>query len=327
MKKKYLFTIISIMLCFSIIFCNSFFVGIKEAEAYAVFDAPNMVPNVGELLTNIGQYATQVLEYAYQLYKTYKEVLLNSTVTLAKILALLSVQYATAKMIGDDSGLVIRDWNQYLNVAPKQKAMDQMVNWYNLASQNRNSSMKYEGVNGNSLDSYFMWQAKKVIKGDPLATTITEYVPDPKRDLFSTGNMKGIMLYTQCGNNPTCFALTAANQYEEYVAQNKEEAELSQMNGFLPKKIDGRIFKPAALVSSALMQVDQVGTNLIMSAEANNASSYKQIAQGALIAITARAVNYGISDNEGKKSIANQAKSFPFSLDYSSKTRSVRVSK
>ena len=324
----------SFVLCFSLIFTVTFTAKPFVPKAYAVWgvtdasiDPTVLATSIKNLLGQAKDYIIQAAKLAWSKAETAAKIALNSKVTAAKILALLAVQEATALIVGEEGGLIIRDWNQYLNVAPKQKALDQMVAWYNTASQNRNSSMNYEGVAGNGLDSYFMWQAKKVIKGNPMATTITEYVADPKKDLFSTGNMKGIMLYAQCGNNPACFALTAADQYEEYVVQNTTMAEREQMNGFLPKKIDGRIFKPASLINSALMQVDAVGTNLIMTAEADNAESYYQIMKGAAIAITARAVNYGISDDEGKANIANQAKSFPFSLSYSSKTRSMRVSK
>jgi hypothetical protein len=59
-----------------------------------------------------------------------------------------------------------------------------------------------------------------------------------------------------------------------------------------------------------------------MSAQTDDTTSavaaLTQIAEGAALSIAARAINYGISDNNGKAATVAQNAKFPFSLSYNS---------
>ena len=72
------------------------------------------------------------------------------------------------------------------------------------------------------------------------------------------------------------------------------------------------------------MQVDKMGTDLIMTASSDGTDSslaaLTQIAEGSVLSIAARAANYGISDNNGKAAVVAQNDKYPFSLAYSALT-------
>jgi hypothetical protein len=94
---------------------------------------------------------------------------------------------------------------------------------------------------------------------------------------------------------------------------------MEQANGFLPVKKNGKITQPASLAASALTQVDQLGTQLIMNADfqKDGGAAFGQIAAGAGISIASRALNYSIASSDGKAAIRNKNDQFPFSLAYS----------
>lgn len=325
-QKKILFSILCIVTLLMATFATKPFTPVAYAW-WGVLDFSSDVPvtgtTAGGMVGSIGGFGATVGNGVKDALRKLAEIAVNSGVTIAKVAAVATVQFMTSKMIGDGSGLIIRDWDQYLNVAPKQKALEQMNSWYSTVSKGRRSSLNYEGVTGKTLDSYFTSQSEKTIRGDAMETNIQEYIPDPKKDMFSTGNMQGIMLYTQCGNNPACYTLTAEATFEEYVNKNRETAKSEQQNGILPQKIDGRILKPAGLVNEALLQLDKMGTDMIVQAEADNPSAYSQILAGTALSVGSRWANYKISDNDGKAAMVNQAKSYPFSLKYNSKTNRV----
>ena len=130
--------------------------------------------------------------------------------------------------------------------------------------------------------------------------------------------MKGIMSYMQCANNVACYTLTATERYSTEFAKAQEIAKNEQLNGFLPVKKNGIITQPAAIAQNALLQIDQLGTQLIMNAApADGAGAYAQIAGGATMSIAARTLNYSISNEQGKAAIASKNDEFPFSIGYS----------
>ena len=250
------------------------------------------------------------------------KIIAAQAIVAAKILALLAVQKITAALIGGGNGLLIRDWNNYLYTSPQQTAMKQMDTFFTTTSKGRLSSLNYEGV-GPNYDAYLVTQAKQAISSPTPVTNIQAQVTNPTTDLFSGGNMKGIMSYMQCANNVACYTLMATDKYTTEFAKAQTIAKNEQQNGVLPTKTaSGRIIKPAALVSNALMEVDKQGQDLIMSAQADDTTSavaaLTQIAEGAALSIAARAINYGISDNNGKAATVAQNAKFPFSLSYSS---------
>jgi hypothetical protein len=318
MKKN---TLISIILCFSLIFYGSFFVDLHPLNAYTVTDLSDLLPDWGGFGSALASLAGDIGRWVATQSKEILNGLGTSAVIAAKILALLAVQKATAFLIGDGDGLLIRDYNNYLYVSPQQRAMTQMTTFFNTVSRGRLSSLNYEGI-GPNYDAYLVSQAMRTITGPTFVTTLQEQAPNPNQ-LFDSGNMKALTTYMQCANNVPCFSLVSGARYTKELTKAQDIARSEQQNGFLPTKAaSGRITKPAALAQNALLQVDQVGTQLIMNAKADTKeqvpSALSQIATGATISITSRAINYGISDDAGKAAIVAQNNQFPFSIGYSS---------
>lgn len=318
MKKR---TLISIILCISITFYSLFFVNVRQVHAWPVsISAGNFVVETGHWYTKILEVALNKIQ---DIVKYIGDVIANNIIVAYKIAALLAVQKAVALLIGegDSGGLIIRDYNKYLYISPQQRAMEQMNTFFNTVSMGRLSSFNYEGI-GPNYDSYLVAQARAAISGQAFTTNIQNYASDP-RQLFSGGNMKGVMAYMQCANNVACYTMTATKKYETELSKAQEIAKSEQQAGFLPQKnaTTGRITKPAALAQSALLQIDQLGTQLIMNAsgktDAEKSAAITQIAAGSVISIASRAINYGISDKEGQEIIRTKNNEFPFSIGYS----------
>lgn len=247
------------------------------------------------------------------------QTITDNTITFAKIAALLVQQTLVKAIIGEgNSGTIIRDFNNYLFVSPQQKAMNQMNLFFNSVSRGRLSSLNYEGV-GPNYDAYLVAQARQAIAGQSFVTNIQSQTTDPKR-MFADGNMKGIMSFMQCANNPYCYTMVATQKYSTEFSKAQEIAKSENVNGFVPKKANGRITQPASIAQNALLQIDQLGTQVIMNADGKGdlTAGLYQIANGLAISTVARLTNYGISDDAGKEAIRNKNDQFPFSLAYSS---------
>ncbi len=248
----------------------------------------------------------------------------SNIISLAKIAAAYAEQTLVKTLVGGESGgesTIIRDFTDYLYTAPQQAALAQMNSFFNSTSLGRSSSLNYEGV-GKNYDSYLISQAKIVINGQPFMTDIQNQVLDPATDMFTGGNMKGIMSFLQCANNPYCYTLTAVNKYNTEFSKAQDLARTQNVNGFKPTIVNGRITNPAAIAQNALLQIDQLGTTISMNATNNgNAeqtpAALMQIAEGTAISTAARLTHYGISDDAGKAAIKNSNDNFPFSLSYS----------
>lgn len=307
-KQKY----IALLLCFSIIFSGVFMLNIQQAKAWPVsITAANMVP---ETMGSVGTLS----DFSFNVAKWSTGIWQGIMVTALKVATLLAVQKATSLIIGGAEGdTMIRDFNEYLYVSPQQKAMAQMNSFFNTVSRGRLSYLNYEGI-GPNYDAYLVAQARQAIGGQQFVTNLQDQVTDP-RQVFAAGNMKGIMTYMQCANNVACYTLVSSARYEKELAKAQEIAKNENVGGFVPRKKNGRITSPAALAQNALLQMDQLGTDIIMSADAQDGApaATAQIAQGAAISIGSRAANYYISDDKGKQMIRDKNDEFPFSLGYS----------
>lgn len=282
--------------------------------------------NITDMVSYVADYGTWMADLG-SWFEDISTKILNgiqaNMLLFNKMAALYAVQTATSLIIGDggDSkgGTIIRDFNSYLFTSPHQKAMTQMNSFFNTVSRGRLSSLNYEGV-GPNIDSYLVTEAKKDITGKNFNTTLPEITPDQKQ-LFAGGNMKGIMTYMQCANNVACYTLNSTAKYNSELAKATELAKAENVNGFIPKKTNGRISQPAAIAQSALSQLDQLGKDVIMNAQAGpdgeSLAAIEQVWIGAGISATARLTNYGISDEEGKAAIRNKNDEFPFSVGYS----------
>ncbi len=310
MKNK---KILSIILCFSIIFFSVFVVNVQQAKAWPVsIAAVNALEEAGILGVDAASLARDIAEYVAKMAG-------NIAVVAVKIAALMVVQQITRAIIGDGGGGgTISDWNNYLYVSPQQKAMAQMNIFFNSVSRGRLSSLNYEGV-GPNYDAYLVAQARQSINGQLFITNIQDQATDPSK-MFATQNMKGIMSFVQPPNNPYSYSIVATEQYNKEFSKAQEIAKNEQTNGFLPIKKNGKVTQPASLAQNALLQIDQLGTNLIMDSnfEKQNAGAFAQIAAGAGISIAARSLNYATANSAGKEAIRNKNDEMPFSLSYSS---------
>ncbi|EKD58571.1 MAG: hypothetical protein ACD_56C00096G0004 [uncultured bacterium] len=282
------------------------FTAIATAITKFISDLPGTVAKIGHWTWDMAGKALDGI--------SLQSVMLN------KMAALLAVQQGAKAVIGSGDGLIIRDYNNYLYVSPQQRAMAEMNSFFKTVSKGRYSTLNYEGV-GPNYDAYLIAQARQAIGGQAFSTTLQEQVTDPTQ-LFAGGNAKGIMTYMQCANNPACYTLTAVAKYEAEFAKQQEIAKKEDVGGFLPAKKNGRITSPAMLAQSAFLQIDQLGTTVIMSAAESAKDkitapmAIAQIWQGAGISLAGRLANYGISDSKGKEAIRNKNDEFPFSLDY-----------
>ncbi len=289
-----------------------------------VFDPTNDVQNTvtaGQTtLTDVATSGT----FLERLASKALGIITSNTIYLAKIVAALAEQTLVKTLVGggDSGSTIIRDFGAYLYTAPQQKALAQMNSFFNSTSRGRASSLNYEGV-GKNYDAYLISQAKITINGQAFVTDIQSQVTNPSTDMFSGGNMKGIMSFFQCSNNPYCYTLVAANTYNTEFAKAQDLARSKNVNGFAPTEVNGRITNPAAIAQNALLQVDQLGTTIVMNATNNGnpdetPAALLQIAEGTAISTAARLTHYGISDEAGKAAIRNSNSNFPFSLSYSS---------
>lgn len=321
LKRKLHTKAISIILCTAIAF-NMLFT-VPTAQAYTTVALPNWVTEIADFLTGIYDYYTNYKQLTDTVSKWVKEnanaIIINSS----KVAALYTVQAITRAIIGESSsgngGGVVGDWRTYLIIAPQQRAMTQMNSFFNTVSRGRLSTLSYEGI-GPNYDAYLVAQAKLAINGQSFSTNLQDIVTDP-RQMFSGGNMKGLMTYMQCANNVACYTLTSQNQYATELASATIVAEREQDRGFLPVKKNGKIVQPASIVFNSLSQVDQLGTNLIMSTSTGDqlSAALSQIATGTTISIAARSFQYTVADKNQKKAIQNKNDQAPvYSFSYNS---------
>ncbi len=288
-----------------------------------VIDPTNLVQNTSTAISTVG-------EFALSLSTNFANALGGQALLINKMLALFAVQKSTALLVGGDSGSgsLIRDFEDYLFTAPQQRALSQMNIFFNSASSGRISSLNYEGV-GSNYDAYLAHQARQKINGYAFVTNIQSQVTDPRGNLFSTGNMSGFMTFLQPANNPMSYTLTAEQHYNNRVARAQEIAKNENVNGFVPTKVNGRITNPASIAENALLEVDKLGTKMIMDAQGSTpedkANAIAQVWEGAGISAAARLTKYGIVDPI-KKSIDNALDTFPFSLSYGTNDHTLGIS-
>lgn len=317
MKRK----IFSILLCALLFFNVSFFTPastfIPKANA-ALYTLPQGIADfIGALPGTLAEMATKTFLDADKM----TAALLSQALLLNKIAALTAVQIGTRAIVGSgNDSTIIRDFNNYLYVSPQQKAMTQMNSFFNTVSRGRLSTLNYEGV-GPNYDAYLVGQARMAIAGQPFSTNLQDLVTDPTQ-MFAGGNMKGLMTYMQCANNVACYTLTSTARYNSEFSKAQDIANKKNVNGFIPKELNGRVVQPAQLAQVALTQLDQLGTQLIMSATDSGkagglSAAITQVWEGAGITAAARLAKYGISDSAGKDAIRNQNDQFPFSIGYS----------
>lgn len=328
--------LVSVLLCFSIFFASS----APNAAAWWTA-APNIAPELPTAVATTGTVATTgatagssligtggiLTDIGMTLSKFAKDNLASIAFVGIKLAALKVVQMATAKIIGSGgggkTGSTVTDWNNYLYTSPQQRAMAQMDSFFNTVSKGKLSALNYEGVNGKATqESYLVKESKRAIAGQQMRTTLPEYATD-LNDITASGNMKGMLVTMQCGNNVACYTMVSQSKYATEMEKAKTIADKKQKDGILPIEVNGKITKPAAIVASAMSGFDQQGEKLIMDAKAATWEEYSgaltQVATGAAISLAARTLSYAAADEKGKAAIQNKndSRSYPFSVSYS----------
>ena len=329
--------IISIMLCVSIVFGGLFFADVPKANAVPL-EISNLVANIAQFIGKlggtigaVGQWVIDIWQKAKAIADAIAEAIGANLIVVAKVAALYAVQEAVALIVGDSDGQanIIRDFEQYLYSNTKQLALDQVDDFFIATSGGRLSSFHYEGI-GRNYDAYLVGLGKDMLgsSADDFKTTIQDAVQDPVKDMFADKNMKGLMSYMSCANNVACYTLASVSKYKDEITKEKDIAQTEQNDGILAvKDALGRITKPAEMVKSMLGDIDKQGTQMIITAEADTlddqSAALQQIAEGAIMAIAARAINFGIEDQEGQIIAASSggsgsggSPSYAFSLTY-----------
>ena len=189
----------------------------------------------------------------------------------------------------------VTDWYDYLYTQPEQQTRVQMNSFFNSVSAGRLSSLNYEGA-GQAYDQYLKKQAETSIYGSDQAfvTNIQNYASDPSTQMFDNGNFKAFSSYLECPNNPWCYSMEAEKQYSSLSDINRTVAEKTvNDDGFLPKKVDGKIVTPGAMYQSAMEGVDQLGNQLIVNAITNE--DLQGVAQLA-IQLAVKSITQGIAE-------------------------------
>ncbi|HPN55088.1 MAG TPA: hypothetical protein PLB52_04155, partial [Candidatus Moranbacteria bacterium] len=219
---------------------------------------------------------------------------------------------------------------------PKAAALKQMKSFLTELTAGKSSYLNYEGI-GTGYSAYIKKQGEIAVKdvlsgtvgGKKLTTSLQETVSDTS-NFFSNGNMKGLLSYMECANNPACVTLQSGVKAAEEFAKKQDIAKSEAVDGLLPTKSStGRITTPAIMAQNALVDLDKQGTAMIVNApigkNADKVSSLGQIAAGAALSIVSRAANYGIVDKaatvekEVTQKIGNTY--YSFSTAYSSLTK------
>lgn len=310
-SKKIIFPAF-IMAAFSLVFLfpqKAHAIPVHETGANLIQNVLTAIQTEFTTMATDGTLSEITSEYLTETFK-------SQALLFAKVSALEGIRAATASLMGENGGLVITDYNEYLYKNPRQQAVARMNTFFDTISDGRISSIRYEGV-GPNYDSYLASQAKKpIVAKAPSKTNLQEYVTNPNQ-LFSGGNMKGAMAYMQCTNNVSCLTFMSNGKFNEEFEKAKSLAKAEDQGGFRPQKSEnGRIIKPAELAKNALLEVDDLGTELIMKAGEGDQQyfeAYSQILAGGAISLASRAANYGVIDNHKDVSVSVE---FPFSLGY-----------
>ncbi|NTV40854.1 MAG: hypothetical protein HGA61_01095 [Candidatus Moranbacteria bacterium] len=289
-----------------------------RAAGMLVIDTTNLIQNTSTAVSTVGSFALA-------LSTKLANAIAAQALLINKMLALYAVQQSTTLLVGGESGSsgsIIRDFKNYLYTAPKQVALAEMNSFFNSVSGGRISYSNYEGV-GTNYDAYLASPTKNIIAGQSFQTNIQSRVSDPKTNMFSGGNMSGFMSFLQPANNVFSYTRIATEKYNSEFTKAQEIAKNENVNGFIPTKVGGRITNPASIAQNALLEIDQLGTKIIMSAEGSTpedkAAAIAQVWEGAGISAAARLVNYGIVDPI-KNSLDEALEDFPFSLSYDTNT-------
>jgi len=304
--------IISIVLCFSIVFFSVFAINVKPAKAWPVSIA------IGNLIPEALTAGTGFADLALKIVNEIKDNISNLLVIAAKVVALKAVNVITKAIIGggEAKGGVISDWGNYLYTSPQQTALARMNSFFTTMSKGRASSLNYEGVSTQkSYDNYLINVSKESISGSISVTNLQEIAPDPQH-LFASNNLKGLSAYMSCANNPACYSIMAQGKLSSEIAKEKTIADKKQTNGFLPAMKNGIITKPAAMIQAGFTEMDKMGTDLIMKADYGTSgyAAFGQIAAGAAISVASRTLDYAATGKNTNKSTA-----YPFSVGYNTK--------
>lgn len=309
-EKASLISIFFFTVMFSLVFSA------PKAQAIPVFDAGDIATNTLSLYQEAMTQITTLQEYAQTIQEYQKKVQGSATLLQAKQKALSDIRKnITREYFSGDNNLQITDYDDYLNKTPKKEAlsgMEEKGGFYDEVSNGRSSAFSYEVAGGRTdFDSYFASQSKSALTSNSPKTTLQNRVSSP--NAIFNGNMKGLVSYMECGNNPACYSLAAEKTYEEKTGELKEVAKAQETDGYKPKIENGKIVKPSELVKNASLQVENMGINFINTAgngEQTMNDAINQVLIGTDISLNSYLGKYGLSTSD----LQDAADLFSFSL-------------
>ena len=182
------------------------------------------------------------------------------------------------RLIGGNSvgqALFITDYKEFLYESSQQQAQIYMNTFFSDMTRGKYASANYSGVGdigseieGNYL-SYLMAQAEEATTNIPKNTyDLDDYVPNPEV-MFETGDMRGFAaFYGNCANNPLCFTAKAEEAYQGFLTSEIESAKVkAQSSGFSPQEVGGKVVTPAGTIESLAANVQDIGNQVIATAE------------------------------------------------------------
>lgn len=267
MKRKFAILFLAIFT-----FTSVFVMFPRKANATLIVHDPLDMPN--DIMTTIESIFTTI-ETTISAIATdgmwMNEVTDRYLVPILKVAAIEMMNQIISNIVSSGNNgkpMFVTDWNDYLYTSTQKNAKVYMNSFFNSVSAGRLSSLNYEGA-GQSYDNYLKKQAEITIYGSTkqTTTTINNYVSDPRQDLFSKGNFKAFSAFLSCSNNPYCYSLSAENAYEKELDRLKTIAiKEANTDGYLPKKVNGKIVTPGSQFQSAMEGIDQMANNWFMNA-------------------------------------------------------------
>jgi hypothetical protein len=306
---------VAIVLCIAIV-ATSFTVYAPKASAIPVVEIGGNL--FTDIMTTIEQTVDTVMDVVDDpmSISNYIQLLIDRYgMPTAKSATIALVNYAVQKILGgsNDGGQAhfVTDWEDYLYTSPQNDAKKYMNTFYDQTTSGALSTVS-EGVKSNTssnsgigsasnYSSSLIKAAQTSIDGQPCKVDIQNYASNTS-NLFGDGNMKGFMAYFKQCNNQYTYTMIAQSQYQTELSKLQTLADKKQVNGYLPRMVNGIVTVPATLFENAMSGVDQMGNNMIV-----NAKTYQELIAGAAITVGARTMQYKFG-NTIKKATASASK-------------------
>lgn len=193
-----------------------------------------------------------------------------------KMAAVQVLNSKVGQLIGGGAGgrpLFITDFNEFLYQGPREKADLYMNDFFSMTTRGKGSSVNYVAVGsdagslGGDYTGYLVSSAQRATTH----RTVSVYNLDEQGGMksFSEGNPRAFnAFFRNPMNNPYGYSLEAQQMYREQIETEQKVATTKALaTGFLPKEQGGKVVSPAATIQSATTSVQNLGNDILASAE------------------------------------------------------------